>query len=116
MYVVNPSYCVVNPNSSIEIKFCYLFNSINEDSTKHKFKFEGFLIEAVQKDSDIKSLFEYYTKNKLQVKGTIIKSGVVFNFGQSNSINQSQNNPNFITPTINVNDNSAFGSNQFDNR
>lgn len=84
MYVVNPSYALITPNGKIEIKFCYYVNNLKEDPTKHKFKFEGIVLEEAQKDSDMKVLFDYYAQNKIAVKGTIIKSGVIFNMGDNN--------------------------------
>jgi len=59
---------------------------LNEDPKKHKFKFEGIVIEPTA--GDIKTLFDYYISNKIKVKGNAIKREVVFNrLSQSNVYN-----------------------------
>ena len=74
-YAVNPNYCIIPPNSNKTINFLLYLkdNYLNMDFSHHKFRFEGFLIEENNRMNDPKKIFENVIKNKIQVKGNIIK-------------------------------------------
>ncbi len=74
-YAVNPTYCIIPPNSNKTINFLLYLkdNYLNMDFSLHKFRFEGFLIEENNIMNDPKKIFENVIKNKIQVKGNIIK-------------------------------------------
>ena len=78
-YAVNPTYCVIPPNSTQNLNLV-LYNRTGEklDPKSHKFKFEGFIIPESQKDEDIKNLFKDYIKNGKKVIGNSQKRGVQF--------------------------------------
>ncbi len=59
---------------------------MNEDPKKHKFKFEGVVIEKLIAESQVKTLFDQLISNKIRVKGNAIKSEVVFEFADRPSI------------------------------
>jgi len=86
-YIVNPSYCIIKPNDSIEINIFYYIKE-GEDiiSNGHKFKFEGFVISEEEKEKSAKDLF--YEKRNQKVKGTIIKKKVKFEFNQGDNKDQ----------------------------
>ena len=53
---------------------------MNEDPKKHKFKFEGILIDSLVEDKKIREIFDNCISNRTLVKGTAIKREVVFIF------------------------------------
>ena len=53
---------------------------MNEDPKKHKFKFEGVILEKPTTEKDVKALFESLIINKIKVKGSAIKREVSFNY------------------------------------
>jgi hypothetical protein len=76
--MLNPTYSVVKPNETIEIKFTYIIKDIQENPDKHKFKFEGIVIPEEFINKDTKAIFDHFIKNKMPVKGYTIKIGVSF--------------------------------------
>lgn len=61
MYTVNPSYSKISAKENLLIKINYFFKTFKEDLSKHKFKFEAFVlnseIENLMKNNDLKDLF-----------------------------------------------------------
>ena len=61
MYTVNPSYSKISATENLSIKINYFFKTSKEDLTKHKFKFEAFVLnsdtENMFKNNDLKDLF-----------------------------------------------------------
>ena len=78
VYMLNPTYSLVKPNESIEIKFTYIIKDIQENPDKHKFKFEGIVVPEEFVNKDTKAIFDHFIKNKIPVKGYTIKLGVSF--------------------------------------
>ena len=74
-YAVNPTYCIILPNSNKLIKFLlYLKESyVNIDFSNHKFRFEGIVIDEEKINFEPKKIFEEIIRNKIKVKGNIIK-------------------------------------------
>lgn len=98
-YVVNPTYCIVPPNSVISLNLIF-YNKPGQklDPKGHKFKFEGFIIPESQKDIDVKELFKKYSSASVKVMGNIQKRNVQFseengeensNLGGNNSLQSS---------------------------
>lgn len=78
-YTVNPSYFIVQPNSTKNINIIY-FSVPGEsyNSSGHKFKIEGFVIEDTEVNEEVKNLFMKYIKNKKEVMGSALKRYVQF--------------------------------------
>ena len=55
---------------------------MNEDSSKHKFKFEGVIIDDSKKEADLKALFDSIIQSQLLIKGTTIRRGVTLDVRQ----------------------------------
>ena len=77
-YLVNPSYCILNPNENKSIDISYYQGKEEVNPIGHKFKFEGFIIKEDEKDNSPKDIFFNYQNNHEKVKGTIIKKKVEF--------------------------------------
>ena len=78
-YTVNPSYCVIPPNSNQKINLVYyLIPGEKVNSTGHKFKIEGFIISDSEKDENVKDIFSKYANNRIKVEGNIQKRFVQF--------------------------------------
>lgn len=59
MYTVNPSYTKIPSKENLTVKINYFLKSLNEDLTKHKFKFECFVLEEGQNQNiELKELFK----------------------------------------------------------
>ena len=74
-YAVNPTYCIILPNKHQKINFLlYLKGShLNINFSLHKFRFEGIIIDSNNINKEPKKIFEDVIKNKIKVKGNIIK-------------------------------------------
>ena len=74
-YAVNPTYCIISPNSNKNINFIlYIKGNYKDiDFSNHKFRFEGILINENDINNEPKKIFENFIKNKIKVKGNIIK-------------------------------------------
>ncbi len=70
---------ILLPNEQCEIKFIYTIRDVNENPEKHKFKFEAILIPKEFEKIEVKTLFNTIIKNRITVKGNIIKRCVQFN-------------------------------------
>lgn len=78
-YTVNPSYCVIPPNSNQKINLMYyLIPGEKVSSSGHKFKIEGFIISDSEKDENVKEIFSKYSSNKMKVEGNVQKRFVQF--------------------------------------
>jgi hypothetical protein len=73
---------------------------LNEDPKKHKFKFEGIVVDKSLIDRDPKYIFDYYSQKREKVKGNALKREVVFNF--TSKQNKNQVIPNQITNNTNA--------------
>ncbi len=74
-YAVNPTYCIILPNKHQKINILlYLKGShLNINFSQHKFRFEGIIIDSNNLNKEPKKIFEDVIKNKIKVKGNIIK-------------------------------------------
>ena len=74
-YAVNPTYCIILPNSNKLINFLlYLKESYaNIDFSTHKFRFEGIVIDEEKINCEPKKIFEEIINSRIKVKGNIIK-------------------------------------------
>lgn len=105
-YAVNPTHCIIFPQSKVDINFSYSKKYPITDISTHKFLFDGFVINNAEKDIDPKVLFTKMIEAKNQFMGNEIKMGVVYDgIDQSNvNINQSQTS---IFNSINIIDDIA---------
>ena len=114
-YAVNPTYCIIFPNSNQLIHFLLYLkeNYVNIDFSDHKFRFEGIVIDEEKSHLNPKNIFEEIIRNKIKVKGNIIKrkSEIIedlnYNFINNNNINHNL--------TINFDNNNLSQSTKIDN-
>ena len=66
---------------------------MNEDPKKHKFKFEGIIIDSIVEDKKIREIFDNCIMNRIKVKGNAIKREVVFNFAKKTKLTLQEINP-----------------------
>ena len=87
LYIVNPTFCIISPNSTQVLNFKF-HNKPGEklDPKNHKFKFQGFIIPESKKDLDVKELIKEYTQNGEKVVGNEKKCCVKFLEENDNSI------------------------------
>jgi len=87
LYIVNPTFCIIPPNSTQVLNFKF-HNKPGEklDPKNHKFKFQGFIIPESKKDLDVKELIKEYTQNGEKVVGNEKKCCVKFLEENDNSI------------------------------
>jgi len=93
-YVVDPTYCILPPNSTKKININY-YGKVGEKISNigHRFLFEGFIILPEEKDQDSKDLFsKYINENNKSVKSYEIKVNVKFIENIGNEININNNN------------------------
>lgn len=74
IYAVNPTYSLISPMNSLEVRVAYFIKEKDPDISKHKFKIEG--IKLPDFVDDVKSIFDTYTKSKDKIVGNIIKKRV----------------------------------------
>ena len=79
VYTLNPTYLLLKPGNNSEIKFIYNIKDLNEGPEKHKFKFEGIIVPDEVINKDVKTIFDYISKNKVCVIGCVLKRNVLFN-------------------------------------
>ena len=102
VYAVNPTYGVIQPNGVLDIKFVYFIKDLKDDPKKHKFKFEGIIVENSTTEKDVKGVFENLISNRIPSKGNAIKREVAFNYVTSKNENKPQaNTPNNVEPSEN---------------
>jgi hypothetical protein len=111
VYTLNPTFSLVKPNESIDIKFTYIIKDLQEFADKHKFKFEGIIIPEEYTTKEIKAIFDLITKNKLPVRGCTIKLGVTFNNLKLSRTALSQNKPRDLDINRSLNLNNAMYEN-----
>jgi hypothetical protein len=66
---------------------------LKDDPKKHKFKFEGIIVENSTTEKDVKGVFENLISNRIPAKGNAIKREVAFNYMIKN-----ENKPNTSIP------------------
>ena len=79
LYVVNPPYVIIEPNKNqtIFLKF-YMKTKRLPNGEKHKFKFEGIVIDESDINKPPKQIFEQVIKKNKKVKGNTFKNNVEF--------------------------------------
>jgi hypothetical protein len=79
LYVVNPPYVIIEPNKNqtIIMKF-YMKTRRLPSGEKHKFKFEGIVIDESDINKPPKQIFEQVIKKNKKVKGNTFKNNVEF--------------------------------------
>lgn len=105
-YAVNPTYCIILPNKHQNINFLlYLKGSyLNIDFSKHKFRFEGIIIDLNNINKEPKKIFEDVINNKIKVKGNIIKRKCEciednnYFFSNINQVINTNSSINFVNP------------------
>jgi hypothetical protein len=120
LYVVNPPYVIIEPNKNqtIIMKF-YMKTRRLPSGEKHKFKFEGIVIDESDINKPPKQIFDQVIRNNIKVKGNTCKCNVEFiednnyepesenieienpypNFNESQSIDISNNSMNPLRST-----------------
>ena len=95
VYAVDPSYCIIEPKS-IKKLIITLYDIMGKElePIKHKFKFEGFIIQEKEKDIDAKILFSNYHSNNIKVIGNLQIRNVKYIYEQDNKINNETMNEN----------------------
>ena len=97
IYAVDPSYCIIDPKSSKKL-IITLYDIMGQelDPIKHKFKFEGFIIQEKEKDIDAKILFSNYHSNSIKVIGNLQIRNVKYIFEQDKINDETTNNDSKI--------------------
>ena len=92
IYAVDPSYCIIEPKSTKKL-IITLYDIMGQelDPIKHKFKFEGFIIEEKEKDIDAKILFSNYHSNYKKVIGNLQIRNVKYIYEQEKINNETTN-------------------------
>lgn len=98
MYAVNPTYLIIKPKDSADIKVVYMRKDTDEptDISKHKFKIEAVVTDesSLQLD-EIKQYFEDLISSGKKVKGNSIKKRVYHKFediARNQNVNTSEVN------------------------
>ena len=104
IYSVDPSYCIIPPNSEQKLKIVlYNFPGEKLEPKGHKFRFEGFTILESEKDSEAKVLFNEYLKKGNTVVGNILKRSVQFTNEKENKDNDKNKIESKDFPNKNMN-------------
>ena len=86
-YSVDPVHCVIPPKGEQIVKISFSAKEGERIKTHgHKFKFEGFMISADEKDKDAKDIFNEYTQKGTPVVGNSQKTFVQFSDINENEI------------------------------
>lgn len=72
---------------------------MKDDPKKHKFKFEGIIVDNSTTEKDVKGVFENLISSRIPSKGNAIKREVTFNYVTS----KNENKPLATNPAAQVN-------------
>ena len=115
---MNPSYSLINPGESAEIKFTFIGKEKLQDTSNHKFKFQAVSVNSDLENQPPKVIFDTYSKSKIKPessdeKGLKVK---INDIESSISTSNEGNNPTSITENnlINYYDSSTLKENQDD--
>ena len=103
MYTVSPSYSKISPKENLIVKINYFFKSSKEDLSKHKFKFECFIL-GVYENPDLKDLFrkmEDKPERHLSIY-TLSRSVVLENSEKNHEIDLLFNDTQRLNETYNI--------------
>ena len=93
LYAVNPNSCIISPNE-VKTLNIILYSVPGEkiETKKHRFLFEGFVINENEKDKAVKDLFVEYQNRGNKIIGNIQKRSVKYNDVTKSIENEKENN------------------------